>query len=555
MFRTFIREAAGSVLPTFAIAAIPLIVSTGAVVDYSNAYDQKMIVQDSMDSAALAAGKKIGLLSLTEVEAEAGKFFVANIGDKITNPPTLNTLVAASTITLTSELHVPTYFLGMIGLDEFVFPLISKATLALGTLEVVMALDNSGSMSGTKITTLRTAAANLTTTLFNLGTTSTKPDPIKVGLVPFAAAVNVGSGYANATWMDGTAVGSYHGESFEPLPSSPPVNVFTLFDGINNVSWGGCVEERPMPYDISDDPPNPGNPPTMIVPMFAPDEPDNLTCTTSSCSYAGWGSARRFNGATSGSKSYNNYLADYPGQCGSSNNNQWTCANGNANCNGSNSGVSEETAFERTCKYGTASNKVTPSSTTIGGIDGGPNFMCSSNPLTPLTTNQTAITAAINAMPAEGATNITAGLTWAWRLLSPGVPFTEGRSYSVGDNQKILILMTDGANTYYPNSSFLKSWYGAWGYVREGHLGTTSTNQDTLQAKMDERTAAACTNAKAAGVKVYTVAFQVTDTPTLNMLTACATEPDMAFQSSSTSALLAAFTAIGDDITLLRIAQ
>jgi hypothetical protein len=39
------------------------------------------------------------------------------------------------------------------------------------------------------------------------------------------------------------------------------------------------------------------------------------------------------------------------------------------------------------------------------------------------------------------------------------------------------------------------------------------------------------------------------------MLTACASDPAMAFQSTSQGALLAAFSAIGDDITLLRISQ
>jgi len=100
--------------------------------------------------------------------------------------------------------------------------------------------------------------------------------------------------------------------------------------------------------------------------------------------------------------------------------------------------------------------------------------------VTPLTASQATITTAIDNQIAQGATNITAGLTWGWRVLSPGEPFAEGRAYADGENQKILILMTDGANTYYPNSSLIKSWYGAWGYVQQGHLGSTSTTATAM---------------------------------------------------------------------------
>ena len=83
----------------------------------------------------------------------------------------------------------------------------------MGTLEVVMALDNSGSMAGTKISTLITAAGDLTDTLYGLAGTSTKPDPVKVGLAPFAASVKVDATAAKAAspaWMDTTGVAPYN---------------------------------------------------------------------------------------------------------------------------------------------------------------------------------------------------------------------------------------------------------------------------------------------------------------------------------------------------------
>jgi Flp pilus assembly protein TadG len=670
MLRKFFADRRGNVATTFAIAALPLLAAMGAAVDYSNSYDERQTVQDALDSAVLAAGKKIGILTTDQVKAEAQNFYTTNIAGKLKTPPVMTTSVTASTIVGTAQLHVPTYFLGIVGLKEIVFNVKATATLAMGTLEVVMALDNSGSMAGSKISTLITAAGNLTDTLYGLAATSTKPDPIKVGLVPFASSVKVDPAHRTSGWMDTTGIAPYNGESFEGSTGSPPVsnntpaavNVFSLYDSMSGSAnaWAGCVEERKAPYDVTDDPASTSTPATMFVPMFAPDEPDSWTCTTSngcakactsdpdgsSCSSSSAG--LRYNGAPTGSRSYNNYLPDAgtTASCGggltvtmtkaspavfttSSNHGlvagqriaftttgglysgltagttyyvlstgltstkfrvsatnggtaintsgsqsgthsvitspDWTCANGNTNC-ATSAGISQQSALlgqnvsvKNLCKYGTPTNKVTPASITVGNYggtyNGGPNYNCTTDPVVPLTVTKSTVKTAIGNMAADGTTNITAGLMWGWRLLSPTAPFTEGRAYSVTDNQKILVLMTDGENTYFGDSKFTVSTYGAWGYIWKSHLGTTSSNEDDMQEKMEERMALACTNIKAAKIKIYTVAFQVTDETTLGLLSSCATKTSMAYQSSDNASLLAAFTAIGNDITLLRVSE
>ncbi len=541
LLKRFARSCSGSVLPTFAIAFIPLFIAMGGVVDYTNAFDKKEVVQDAMDSAALAAGKKIGLLTMDELRQDVDHYYTSNIGDNLADPPTLTTSVNVSTITLTTDLHVPTYFLGIIGLHELVFHLKSQATLALGTLEVMMVLDNSGSMTtNNNIATLRQAATNLTDTLYNLGATSTKPDPVKVGLVPFAAAVNIGSQYQNdatATWLDKNGIATYAADTMDG--STDDVNPFSLISDMRNTSWGGCVEMRPMPYDVTDDTPTSTNPDTMIAPMFAPDVPDNWTCSGGGGGGRRGGSSSGCSGAGSGSENYNNYLSDNGGSCSFS---------------GGTTSSNEQSRYEATCKY----HNATPANITVGGIPGGPNFMCTTTALMPLSTDENAVKNSISGMIAEGATNLQSGLMWGWRALSPGEPLTQGRAYTATDNQKILILMTDGENTYYPNSEMLGSWYGAWGFISEGHLGTTSTNQSYEESKMDDRTALACQNVKDAGITVYTVAFTGSGgipQSTRDMLQACATDPSMYFLAADQTALLDAFHAIGDQITLLRISQ
>ncbi len=631
--RRFVRRTDGAIAPIFALAAIPLVVSVGAVVDFTNAYDKKTVVQDSMDSAALAAGKKIGSLTMDQLKTDVNNYYYSNVGTRLDTPPQLQVGLAASTITLTTTLVVPTYFLGIIGIHHLDFNIKSQATLAFGTLEVAMVLDNSGSMNtNNNIATLRTAAGNLVNTIYNLGATSTKPEPVKMGMVPFAGAVNVGPAFQNdatATWLDKNAVGTYN-----------TAKVFDLLAGLTTdksnsaVTWGGCVEARQQPYDVNDTPATVATPATLYVPMFAPDEPDNWTCSTSSCSNIGSSnSTRKYNGAPRDSQSYNNYLPD---ACGSvvtmtranpgvitlanhllavgdavvfnttgalytgitagttyyvktappntftftisatsggtairttgsqsgthtmTSSAQWTCQSVTAACGGAGNGVAETTAMASTCKYGTPANKTTMSPVTIGGIAGGPNFMCNSTAITALTTTKATVTNAINAMQAAGSTNIQEGLMWGWRVLSPDAPFTQGRSYAAGDNQKSLVLMTDGENTYYPQSKYVGSWYAAWGYIVQGHLGTTSTTASVIEGKMNDRTALACTNVKAAGIKVYTVAFTGSggiSATTQTLLQDCASDPSMYYLAANQAALLAAFQAIGDQISLLRISQ
>jgi len=204
MFMKFLRNVRANVAPIFAIAAIPLIVVTGGVVDYSRAFDQRTVVQDSLDSAALAAAKKLGIWTDAQVKTEAGNFFTGNVQNKVEQVPAITATIATNTLTLTTQLHVKTYFLGMIGLNEFVFNLTSQTTISTTRLRVALVLDNTGSMlDDGKIGALKTATTNLLTQL--QGIVSVAGD-VYVSIVPFVKDVNAGNPFASnpsstANWM------------------------------------------------------------------------------------------------------------------------------------------------------------------------------------------------------------------------------------------------------------------------------------------------------------------------------------------------------------------
>jgi hypothetical protein len=206
--------------------------------------------------------------------------------------------------------------------------------------------------------------------------------------------------------------------------------------------------------------------------------------------------------------------------------------------------LTPEEAQARTCKYEGA----TPS----GGQ--GPNYLCDSAPVLPLTKDKSSVLALIQSMQAKGGTNILEGVMWGWRLLSPEPPFTEGRPWDDPDNDKFLIVMSDGENWHQSRSNHNKSSYHSFGYAANKRLGETYTSS-ALVAKMNAKTAAACQNAKAAGLKVYTVAFRLeAGSAARDLLANCATSANQAYAASDGQTLIQAFESIGREIARLRVA-
>lgn len=158
-------------------------------------------------------------------------------------------------------------------------------------------------------------------------------------------------------------------------------------------------------------------------------------------------------------------------------------------------------------------------------IIGGP-IVCPS-PLLPLTDDQQTALDAVAAMTAAGSTYIPAGIEWAWRVLSSAEPFTEGVTNAELEDRagiKALIVLTDGANTRSP--------------AYPDHSGTNVPFTNTLTNEI-------CENVKADGILVFSIAFDVSNTQTQQMLENCATTPGHYFDAGNASALSAAFEEIG----------
>ncbi len=500
VLRQFRSDRSGAVALLFGLTLIPVIAFAGGAIDYANAYRMRAKLQNALDSATLAVGREVDAGTNSGAARQIGKdVLAANLGADFPAGYAVNFSIDGTMVTGTASLNVPTYLLGVIGHNSFDVGTTSIVNVSNGTIEVALVLDNSGSMGGSKIADLRDAAEELTEILF---AAQRDTSGVSIGLVPFAGAVNVGTGNANATWMDTAGQSSIHFENFDRNNKTR----FQLFDELRNVGWAGCVEVRPSPHDVTDSAPTGGD--SLFVPYFAPDEPDERD---------------------SGKNSYvNSYLDDDGGDCATPPDDE-----------------TQVQAQEKTCKYTNASASLS---------DGkGPNYRCTSRPIMPLSENEGQVVAAIRAMRANGMTNIHDALMWGWRVLSSGEPFTQGRSEDDATNRKFMVVMTDGKNTHTGRNHQNMSRFSAYGFAKNGRLRSPTTSDWRLERAMNTKTETSCTNAKAADITIYTIAVEVSDDDTIDMLRRCASGEGRAFSIDDSSKLNDIFKAIADEINKLRI--
>jgi Flp pilus assembly protein TadG len=536
----FARDGRGNVAVIFALVLPLLIMITLGGVDISRASTVKMNLQDALDAATLAAARsqfveddeitEVGLASLRanlapfqEITLDAGQTTFSL--DTETGAVVANAVVSVKT--LVANIVLPPY--GEILDDRLPVRAHSEVLRSNNRIEVALVIDNTGSMSGAKLEATKAAAIDLINRLEAADSRSIEEDAIKISLVPFSQTVRVHQGGTNnaPSWVSNA--NNHTGSTGTYGIFSAGRGRLDLFQTLGT-TWSGCIEARPQPFDIRDTPPSSGDQASMFVPYFAPDEPDRNDYPNHS-TWRNW----QYEG--------NNYLDDKRSGSNSSNpfaNNQarrdeWFARVRNVNKYVSTSGLN---------------------------TDFGPNKGCDLQPIIRLTDAYDTLRTAVDNMIATGNTNVPLGAMWGWHTLSPSAPFGDGLPYNAERLQKIIIIMTDGANVLGDTSSPNDSPYNGLGYIWQNRLGITSGNSSTRRDRMDDRldhpTAGQedlCGNMKDSGIEVYTVAVQV-DSTAQTLLRRCATTvEDHYFPVDSASGIGAAFDRIAGRIENLRISR
>ncbi len=649
MIRKFFKDRRGNFAMITGFAMLPIMGSIAVAVDFTEMNRQKQVTMHALDAAGVATARQVATgASDAALIAYANDFFEANLGTVDPDNTTLtvqlpNNQFGGGTLKLKAVLKYHPYFLPAFTAlltdsdsedsSEISFSALSEVRLK-NTLEVALVLDNSTSMdqyglgSGQKrMTLLKAAAKQLVDTLATQAAQIKQVAmPVQFSLVPFAASVNVGPEYASASWMDVEGLSPIHHENFNWSVLNDPtkraertsgiwykrgsgwgagensiLSRFSLYQDMTHVSdrewvttgqefvcteyhknhtckrghwrdtgyydetistyatWQGCVEARPYPYNVNDAPAQGGtantgigfgDPATMFVPMFAPDEP---------------GDRWDVDGEVK-----NNYNAA---------NNWWN--DGTENSSGSVRQKNMKKYFD-VRPYGATSSQ-----------GSGPNYACTTTPITPLTDVTTpeglsSIKQAIDRMASNGYTNVPEGTAWGWRTISSGEPFTQGRPETEKGNDKVIIVLTDGANTYsapYSDPAGNKSTYAAYGYTGQGYNGTGTTRMfmgtsgaigkydysgTNYTNAMNEQMTKVCDNAKGGNVLMMTVSLDLStgnteENKAIEALKECASEsrfrkdatdptkPAKLYWNATGSNLAEKFKEIADELSNLRI--
>lgn len=578
----------------FALSSISLVAASGAAVDISRTIVAKNRLSEALDAAGLAVGTTSGLTQAQQ-QALAQKYFTANYPtNAIGTTGTVNVVTDGVKTTLSVTGNVPTTLLKIIGINQLGLSVTNEVTHGSLNLEVALALDVTGSMSGQKIADLRDAATELVDLVVQDVQT---PYYSKVAIAPYSMAVNVGTTYAdqvrgpitagktitNATWVSGST------KLITLATKANPVVITSVLHGLSNGDTvyisgvGGMSQINNKKFTVANKTANTFQLSGVNGSSYSTFSVGGSIrkCINADCEVVVTATAHGF---TNGSVVY----IDGVNGMTQLNDNAYTVENattdtfslageyGPDDSNYTSSGTAYCTV--QGCRYYQFTNEdgdtklfeVTTCATERTGanafLDVAPSIQflgrnyrsgdCLDAKIQPLSSSKTTLKNLISGLQAGGSTGGHVGLAWAWYMISPNFGYlwpaaSQPAAYGAESLLKVLVLMTDGNfNTAYCNGVIAADSTSGSG-SNSDHINCNAPNgHDFVQSQ------ALCTKIKQAGVIVYTVGFDVDDDVNAESLMAsCASDSAHAYLASDGAALTAAFVAIAQDINSLRLSK
>jgi len=551
----FRDDRSGNVAMLFALTMIPMIGFTGAAVDYTRGNSARAAMQAAMDSTALMLSKDAQKLTKDQLAQKTQDYFKAlfnrsDVHDVSVSAEFSQPEAGSFQLDVTGTAAIDTTFwraMKVVGLGQDTIDLKTKSQVVWGMkkLELMLALDNTGSMeSNSKMTELKKATRNLLDTLFKA---AKEPGDVKVGIVPFATSVNVDkSTNLNALWLDWdhweaepANIKSTKPSKWDEIgpgsdcPFTKDAHGFTCVQGPATLGQGqtNLTSASQIPSNGA------------ICPAL---DGGQKNSNMKSAYHNGC-----YDSVVSGTKIGSKTVCTGRNcSCGNLNNCSCTGSNNNRVCTQTGVTITTYThtwrhnsrsdnwngcVWDRNQDYDVSDADPTSTSTRFQPhqVSTCPASML---PLSDILTNwvstdkdattpTSVLGKKVDGMTPVGNTNVTIGLAWGWHALTKSDPLTEA-STPQNNLDKVIILLTDGDNTQ-----------NRW-----------STNDTTI----DARTKAACTNAKAAGFKLYTVRVI---NGNADLLRSCATNTSMYYDVENADDLNDVFTDIAKNLANLRIAK
>jgi Flp pilus assembly protein TadG len=595
----FARARSGAVAIWFAVMALPLAVLSFALIDINRASVEKRHLQDALDAATLLAARSTADTDneLQVIGEAALRAQLAGVSDATLTSSSFR--LVGTKIESTAYANLTPYISNLWLQGDMEVGVEAEVARASTNLELALVLDITGSMSGTPLADLKTAAKDLIDYVVQDVQT---PYYSKAAIVPYSVGVNVGSYASNVrgavigtrsitdiSWQSGAS------KTISGISKANPAVVTSTGHGFQNgdvvyiSGVKGMEEVNDRIFTVAGRTAN-----TFQLSGEKSSKYDKYKsggtirkCTVADCSmvvttasahgyadgdeiyFSGVGGFTDINDEiveidTTTSTTFS--LDGYYGPTSSA----WT-SGGTAYCTTYGceyfrfTNASPWSSASRTFQISTCATErtgaqaytdVAPSSAPVG-----MNYPSSSNPcpsaqITPLTTDRTALKSKIDSFSAAGSTAGQIGTAWGWYMISPEFAYlwpaaSQPAAYNTPDLLKVVVIMTDGNyNTAYCEGVIAKNSGSGSGDAQDKNNCPATNGDATAQAE------ALCTAMKAKGVIVYTVGFNVgKGSDAEDVMEACATSSNHVYLPSSGAALKDAFAAIGRDLMKLRLSR
>lgn len=493
----WIRDQRGAVMVYVALSLIPLFAMVGVATDSARGYLLQGQLGHALDAAALAGGRVINSPP-AERDADITQFFYANfpagyMGSTLEGPD-IDLDISGQFVRVTATATIPTTFMRFLGEPSVTVAASTIVQAATTGLELVMVLDNTGSMCKddeknrdcTDLYAMQDGAQSLVDTIFG---DDEQPPSLWVGLVPFITAVNIGS--SRTDWL---------------IPiDAPEGNLVTAQSAVNDAKglqgyhedyylpgvWKGCVEAREDGFDVTDEKPSDQE----FVPFYYPE--------------TNFGSNNRDNHWVPPAKITETYDKEDQGP---------------------NTGCPAEVTPIGASKQALTDAIAAMTTWDAGGTHASVGLVWGWRMLSP---------------------------NWRGLWGGP-VSVEHPVDYNTPLVDKVAILLTDGQNRMVSRfgSDFVETDYTSYGRSDWNRLGNKLTDEG-VEDELDERLKTVCKSMKGEDnqITIYTIVYALSSSSVEDLMEECATSSAHYFPAPTPEELKAVFQAIADDLSDLRIAQ
>lgn len=575
--RAWLGNDRGSVAVWVGVALTVFIGCAGLAVDTARGYMLKARLSQALDAAALAGAKALGSTTVTD---DINMFFNANFPaaalDATLDGPHITQNNDTNTVSVDAKATIDATLMSVLGFKKITVGAAATAVRGLNGLDVVIAIDMSGSMCSpcTKIEAAETAAKTLIDTLY------ADPNPkvatiagvnwnlLNIGMVPWNAKVNVKYNKL------------FKNEAYDPTKTTV-INVTPFNNPVTGISQDKLYVTNVSPVRLFSNPPadwaggvyaryiDDYRAASGSTPAVANDETNDGDLKLG---YAKFGTKEWIAFEPVPTSEGEPLSGTYP------NNNNYgsTWKNTSRNCYQAywNDNVAEPNRPNYASDSLGYNVPAPPSYWVVANPDQGsatsgdctPTLTHGILPLYPVkdADSKKLVTDSIDDLynpPGSkpgGNTNAPQGLFWAWEVLMSGEPFDQAKSSTPFTRTQAIVLLTDGEITG-ENGDAYKGVFGPDVGAGTGNKhGTISSGVNNNLNNRLKKLATAIKGADPAkGVKIYVVQYDEPSTTLKSLLQSVATEPNAPYyyQATDAAALQTAFKKIAASLSVLRLSQ